>query len=221
MFTGIIEETGKVLTAVKVDGGLRLDVQAETVLQGTSNGDSICVDGVCLTVESFSQDRFTCFVSAETLEMTTLEKAVSGRVVNLERAMAAGDRFGGHMVSGHVEGMGRITRLQPAGEGYVLSVDFSPEFRPYVVHKGSISVDGVSLTVAAVENGGFRVAMIPETWENTTFRLKTIGDFVNLEPDLILKYVRSAVEGLLGEDKDPGLTMEMLVRAGFAADRKG
>lgn len=221
MFTGIIEETGRVTAVETVGGGLRIAVRADRVLKGTGVGDSIAVDGVCLTVEDLGRGSFTCFLSAETSGATTLGRAAVGREVNLERAMALGDRFGGHLVSGHVEATGSISGLERVGEGRLMTVAFELSFAPYVVHKGSVSVDGVSLTIAATREDAFEVAIIPETWQKTTFRLKTIGDFVNLEPDLILKYVRSSVDGLIEKGENRGLTLDQLFAAGFLAGRKG
>jgi riboflavin synthase len=218
MFTGIIEETGTVQRLDSAAGGARVQVAAEKVLAGTRTGDSIAVDGVCLTVEKLSGTGFTAFLSDETVSRTTFDRARAGDKVNLERALAMGDRFGGHMVSGHVESIGTVHEMRDSGEGYLLAVSCPPEFLPYLVTKGSISVHGVSLTISGVEGDRFSVAVIPETFEKTTFRLKRPGDFVNLEPDLILKYVMSAVRNLTGGDEERPVTLDMLRRSGFLAD---
>lgn len=218
MFTGIIEETGKLQSLDNVAGGARVEVSAGAVLEGTKVGDSIAVDGVCLTVEKVSGKSFTAFLSAETLSTTTFGQVRSGTPVNLERALAMGDRFGGHFVAGHVEATGTVQELKKSGEGYLLVVSCPPEFMPYVVKKGSVSVHGVSLTVVRAEGGRFSVAVIPETFEKTTFRLKRPGDFVNLEPDLILKYVMSAVRNLTDGDGGGSVTLDALRRSGFLAD---
>ncbi len=218
MFTGIVEEIGSVKRKEKRSGGLRMDVAASVVLEGTRPGDSISVNGVCLTVERIGSDIFTAFLSTQTLERTTLRDADSGYRVNLERALALGDRLGGHLVSGHVEAKGQIRELKKDGEGYQLIVSCPPEFSPYLVPKGSVSVDGVSLTIVEDMGQAFSVAMIPETFEKTTFRLKTPGNFVNLEPDLILKYVMSAVRNLTAETSGGGMTIDKLRDSGFIAD---
>jgi riboflavin synthase len=218
MFTGIVEETGFIHRVETMSGGLRLLISASRVLEATRPGDSILVDGVCLTVEKTTEDHFAAFLSPESMTRTTLGEAGAGYPVNLERALSFGDRFGGHLVSGHVEGKGRIRELRKEGEGYYLAVDCPSTFAPYIVTKGSVSVDGVSLTIVEDLGEAFSVSMIPETFEKTTFRLKTPGNFVNLEPDLILKYVMSAVRNLTADAKSGSLSIESLRKAGFLAD---
>jgi len=218
MFTGIVEEIGSIQRAEQKSGGMRLDVTASAVLEGTRPGDSISVNGVCLTVERVVGAVFTAFLSTETVEMTTLGDAGTGYQVNLERAMAFGGRVGGHLVSGHVEGKGQIRELKKDGEGYQLVVSCPSEFSPYIVPKGSVSVDGVSLTIVEDLGQAFSVAMIPETFETTTFRLKTPGNFVNLEPDLILKYVMSVVRNLAADKSGGSITIDKLRDSGFITD---
>jgi riboflavin synthase len=218
MFTGIVEEIGSIHRTEIRSGGLRMDVAASVVLKGTRTGDSISVNGVCLTVEKIASDMFTAFLSTQTLDRTTLGDAGSGYRVNLERALALGDRLGGHLVSGHVEAKGQIRELRKEGEGFQLVVSYPSEFSPYVVPKGSVSVDGVSLTIVEDVGQTFSVSMIPETFEKTTFRLKTPGNFVNLEPDLILKYVMSAVRNLTAETSGGAITIDKLRESGFIAD---
>ncbi|MDF1535576.1 MAG: riboflavin synthase [bacterium] len=218
MFTGIIEETGTLLRLDTAAGGARVEIRAGAVLGGTRIGDSIAVDGVCLTVEKVTGSLFTAFLSSETMARTTFARARSGDPVNLERALAMGDRLGGHLVSGHVEATGTVREMRETGEGRLLVVSCPHGFMPYAVQKGSVSVHGVSLTIAGVEGDRFSVAVIPETFEKTTFRLKRPGDFVNLEPDLILKYVMSAVRNLSDGDGDRLVTLARLREAGFLAD---
>ncbi len=218
MFTGIVEEVGKLMKIQRVEGGCRLDIEACLVLEGTKPGDSICVDGVCLTVEDLGDRHFSCFASGETLEITTLRTFRGGRKINLERALAFGDRIGGHLASGHVEAVGTVLALDRKGESLSLVVGFSENFAPFVVQKGSVAVDGISLTISGCEKSRFEVAIIPETFEKTTLRLKRQGDSVNLEPDLILKYVRSVVESITDTESDSGLTFEKLINSGFLAD---
>ena len=218
MFTGIVEEVGVVGRLQKGAQGMRLQVEASLVTEGTGHGDSICVSGVCLTVEEVDKRGFTAFLSPETTRTTTLGDIATGGAVNLERALTLGGRLGGHLVSGHVECRGRIRELLRQGEAYNLIVEYPQEFAPFVVPRGSVSVDGVSLTIVRGLGSAFSVAMIPETFEKTTFRLKTPGDYVNLEPDLILKYVISAVRDLTMDDKTATLTLEKLREAGFITD---
>ncbi len=215
MFTGIVEEIGKIESIVPAGGGLRLRVAAKVVLGGTKQGDSIAVDGVCLTVEELANGYFDCFVSTETLEVSTLAEIRSGSEVNLERALAVGGRIGGHFMPGHVEAVGSVYSVRRTGEGYILRFSFPESFMQYVVPKGSVAVDGVSLTVADHHGDSFSVSIIPETHENTTLRLKTVGDSVNLEPDLILKYVRMSLEALFAQKGEEGITMEKLINSGF------
>lgn len=215
MFTGIVEEIGSVQRTELRPGGLRMDVRASVTLEGTRPGDSISVNGVCLTVERVAGDVFTAFLSTETLGMTTLGDAGAGYQVNLERSLALGDRLGGHLISGHVEAKGQIRELRKDGEGYQLVVSCPSEFAPFVVPKGSVSVDGVSLTIVEDMRQAFSVSLIPETFEKTTFRLKTPGNFVNLEPDLILKYVMSAVRNLTADTSGGSITIDKLRDSGF------
>jgi riboflavin synthase len=218
MFTGLIEEVGKIESIRKVAGGARLRVAAREVLQGTRAGDSIAVDGACLTVEAFSPTFFTAVLSSETLAATTFASARAGAAVNLERALAFGGRLGGHLVSGHVEAVGKVVALTPRGEGgaaLVLSVP--PSFLSWVLVKGSVAVDGVSLTVAELSDSGFSAAIIPETLARTTLRLKRGGDSVNLEPDLLLKYVKSLLENRFSGGGDLPVA-DRLRKAGFRVD---
>lgn len=217
MFTGIVEEKGKISGLDRADGGARMEVLCSRVLEGTKPGDSIAVDGVCLTVESRADDRFACFLSNETLDRTTFGSARVGKTVNMERALAFGDRIGGHLMAGHVEGKGRIQVLKRAGAAFDLEILFPPDFTPYAVPKASVAVDGVSLTIVKVWKDRFSVAIIPGTFGETTFGLKSQGESVNLEPDLILKYVRSVISAVIQGENAPGLTMEKLLNSGFIA----
>ena len=220
MFTGIVEETGRILKLERQAGGAGLEIEGRKVLEGSSPGQSICVNGVCLTIEGISGSNFRSFLSAETLERTTFSRLGSGDPVNLERALALGGRLGGHLVSGHVEGTGRIENIRADGNARILTIGVAPDFFPYLVPKGSVAVDGVSLTLVDPGPSFFRVVLIPETVEKTTFPLKRLGDFVNLEPDLILKYVISAVGNLAGSHRPGEVTFESLKRSGFIAEQE-
>lgn len=208
MFTGIIEEVGAVARRSPSD----LKILAERVLEGVQEGDSIAVNGVCLTVVSYEKDGFIAQVSPETSERTTLGRLRAGDAVNLERAMQAGGRFGGHFVQGHVDGVGRIHSIQPQGEFSLWRFQATADVAKYVVPKGSIAVDGISLTVVEPAADTFGVAVIPATISFTTLQSKRPGDAVNLEADMIGKHVYH----YLSRSNEEGISMDFLARHGFA-----
>jgi riboflavin synthase len=220
MFTGIIEEIGTIQARKPVGTGTHLTIQASRVLEGVALGDSIAVDGVCLTVVRFSSHDFTVDVVPESMRRTTLQYASPGRKVNLERAMTPSTRFGGHMVSGHVDGMGGIVSIVREGMATVLRIQAPPDVMRYVVEKGSIAIDGISLTVMDADADGFRVSIIPHTGSVTTIGSKKVGDMVNLECDLIGKYVEKMLmqRGILGPPRSR-LTDDFLRENGFADGR--
>jgi riboflavin synthase len=192
MFTGIIEEVGEIAAIEEAgdSGGFRpLRVRASGILEGVSAGASIAVNGVCLTVRQHDKDSFTAELSRETLERTSLKHLGTGSIVNLERPMRADGRFGGHMVQGHVDGVGRIQEFSRDGDNWNLQIEFPGPAIRYIVEKGSIAVDGISLTVAAVKPSVLDIAIIPHTFENTNLKRAAAGDTVNLEFDIIAKYV--------------------------------
>ncbi len=189
MFSGIVEETGKVAEVRRGRESLVLTIRARLALEGTRVGDSIAVNGVCLTVRALQGDAFTADVMAQTVRATTLGELRPGDPVNLERALRLGDRLGGHLVTGHVDGVGRILRREPRENSTLLEISLPPELAPYLVPKGSVAVDGVSLTVAALRPASFEVALIPHTAAVTTLGRRRPGDRVNLEADLFGKYV--------------------------------
>jgi len=189
MFTGIIEEIGIVDQAKQSSSGAKLKIKAKNIVAGLNLGDSIAVNGACLTVADLGDDYFGVDVVRETLGLSTLQKIKTGEKVNLERAMKAEGRFGGHLVSGHVDGMGRIKRLIKRGNAAELEITVPRELMRYVVSKGSIAIDGISLTVAEVMGDGIRIAVIPFTVQNTVLPGKKPGDSVNVEIDMIAKYV--------------------------------
>jgi len=189
MFTGIIEEVGQIV-AIEDSGEFRsLRVKAGSILDGIKTGDSIAVNGVCLTVRTSASGSFTADLSRETLARTSLNALRAGTTVNLERPMRADGRFGGHIVQGHVDGVGTIRSFDRDGDNWNLQVEFPASAARYVVHKGSITIDGISLTVAALKAPVLEVAIIPHTFENTNLSHARAGDTVNLEFDLIAKYV--------------------------------
>jgi riboflavin synthase len=192
VFTGIVEELGEVLDVERDAESARLTVRGPLVTAGARHGESIAVNGVCLTVVGEpSGAAFTVDVMLETLQRSALGTLVPGAPVNLERAMRADGRFGGHVVQGHVDGTGRVVHRQPGERWEVVTISVPPELSPYLVHKGSVTVDGVSLTVSALDDaaGTFSVSLIPTTLALTTLGRRAVGDPVNLEVDVLAKYV--------------------------------
>lgn len=194
MFTGIIEEIGKVKDVKKGEESSVLTIGAKTVLEGTAIGDSISVNGVCLTVTQLLTDAFEADVMAETLNRSNIGELEPGREINLERAVSLQTRLGGHIVSGHIDGTGIIREFREDDNAVWVTIAAKPELLRYIIEKGSIAIDGISLTVAAVDDHSFAVSIIPHTAEETTLLRKKVGDTVNLECDMIGKYV----EKLLG-----------------------
>jgi riboflavin synthase len=213
VFTGIVEELGTVEAVLRQSDAVRLTVRAATVLQGTEPGDSIAVSGCCLTVAERDDTTWTADVMAETLVRTSLGALAAGDPVNLERAVAAGDRLGGHLVQGHVDAVGQVVARDPGDHWDVVTVAMPADLAPYVVEKGSITVDGVSLTVVEAGTDRFTVSLIPETLRRTTLGLRRPGDGVNLEVDVIGKYVarQLALRTAAGSpEKLAGTTREVL-----------
>jgi len=189
VFTGIIEATARVLRVEPKGGGTRVTLEAAVPLPRLALGESIAIDGACLTVTSFRGRRFTVEVSPETLRRTTLGRVRTGSRVNLERALRLGDRLGGHVVLGHVDGVGRIESITPDRDWMLYRFRAPKDLAPYLVEKGSVAVDGVSLTLFACRGTSFTVALIPHTLRNTTLGTRRPGDAVNLEADILLKQI--------------------------------
>lgn len=216
MFTGIVEEMGKIRHVALAGSSGQIAVQARKVLEGTKIGDSIAVNGVCLTVTSLQPDGFTADIMAETCRRSNLGQGRQGEFVNLERAMAADGRFGGHIVSGHIDGTGVIRASKREENAIWITIETEEDILRLIVEKGSIAIDGISLTVAKVDAGQFQVSVIPHTGEETTLLHKAVGAQVNLENDVVGKYV----EKLLGiahpeKTEESGLTMEFLREYGI------
>lgn len=203
MFTGLIECEGVITRAERTSGGMRLEVYSPEFGRDMAIGDSIAVDGVCLTVVKFIRGAFLTDVSGETVERTTLGGLQPGGKVNLERALRLSDRLGGHLVSGHVDGVGKLELRQPTGKFTVYQFQAPAVVMRYVVEKGSIAVDGISLTVAKLGPHGFTAAVVPQTESVTTLKDKPIGAPVNLEADLLAKYVERFVTGYAGGQDAP------------------
>jgi riboflavin synthase len=215
MFTGIIEHLGTV-DALKVqEQGARLMVHAPTVAQYLAVANSIAVDGCCLTVVALEGERFSADLSAETLRKTSIGGWKKGVRVNLEQPMTAGKEFGGHLVLGHVDTIGRVTRLEAEGENWWYGVEVPEPFAKYIVPQGSITIDGISLTVARWNGRVVEAAVIPYTYEHTNIRNKKIAEAVNLEGDVLGKYVERYLEARSVAKPSSSLTIEQLVQQGF------
>jgi riboflavin synthase len=217
MFTGITEHVGKIesLERAKDGGRLRVSLSGSGEFAASMKlGDSISVNGCCLTVIEFDKDHFSADLSGETLRRTSFGEKKPGNLVNLEKPLAANARLGGHFVQGHVDGIGRVTHLQPEGDNWWLSVRVPEDQRRYVAEKGSIAIDGISLTVARWQEGIAHVAIIPFTYAHTNVRAMSPHDPVNIETDILAKYV----ESLLAKQKSPAsshLSVSKLIEEGF------
>ena len=189
MFTGIIEEIGKISNVTNTHKGGELIISAHKIMNGMKTGDSVAVNGTCLTVIHHDEKEFIVELSPETLERTIFRKIKVGEIVNLERPMQINDRIGGHLVSGHVDGVGRVVDYKQEGNSLIIEFSVPIEFSKYLIPKGSVAVDGISLTVVNIRGNQFTVAVIPHTFQGTALRERKIGDLVNLEFDLIAKYI--------------------------------
>ena len=216
MFTGIVEEVGKIKAISIGSSSAILTIAAKKVLENTKLGDSIAVNGVCLTVTKLGTDYFTADVMAETMRRSSLGNLNNGSLVNLERAMAADGRFGGHIVSGHVDSMGTISNIVPEDNAIWYTISAEGKTLRYIVEKGSITIDGISLTVAYVDESCFKVSIIPHTRQETNLSSKIVGDKVNLECDIIGKYVEKLLKPAEEkQEKKSNITEEFLRKYGF------
>lgn len=211
MFTGIVEETGRVKAIHRKGVSATIEIEASTVLEGTKLGDSIATNGVCLTVASLGSSTYSADVMHETLRRSSLRELKAGSIVNLERAMPADGRFGGHIVSGHIDGVASIRRIEEDGNAIWYTIGASPELLRYIVEKGSVAIDGISLTVAEVSSDSFKVSVIPHTRQMTNLSTKRIGSSVNIECDIIGKYVEKMFANSKAEHNGgEGLSAQML-----------
>lgn len=208
MFTGIVEELGRVQTITEN----KIKIESKAVLDDAKLGDSIAVNGVCLTVTKINSNQFEADVSPETKKVTALRYLKAGSLVNLERAMLANGRFGGHMVLGHVDGLGKSKYIKKDGDFYNFVIEVPSDISKYVVKKGSIAINGISLTVADVDSNTITIAVIPHTFENTNLKTLQIGDYVNIETDITAKYVEKF---LSTSDNKSGISMDFLLENGF------
>lgn len=216
MFTGIIEGLGSIVGIRPVEQGRQLTIAADFSLEGSKIGDSIAVNGACLTATSISDRRFEVDVSAETLSTTILGEIKISERVNLERALRLSDRLDGHLVSGHVDGTGKIVSKTPKGNATIVTIEVSPSLARYMIKKGSVAVDGTSLTINQCEKNSFSVSIIPHTAKLTTITLKKVGAIVNIETDMIGKYVERFMQPTDPDTRTGGaIDKAFLARTGF------
>jgi len=216
MFTGIIEEIGTVTNVTRGAKSSRVTINAKVIFSDLKLGDSVSTNGVCLTVSALTNHTFTADIMHETLKNTSLANLASGIQVNLERAMASDGRFGGHIVSGHIDGTGTVKTIKKDDNAVIYTIKTDDDILKYIIKKGSIAIDGISLTVTHVDEATFSVSIIPHTLSETILGNKKMGDIVNLEVDMIAKYIEKL---LLGKDntsiKQSGITAEFLMKNGF------
>lgn len=215
MFTGIVEEIGKIKAIKKGKNSARLVINAKKVLEDVKLGDSIAVNGVCLTVTEFSNSEFGVDVMHESLKKSSLSTLKNDSSVNLERAMLLNGRFGGHIVSGHIDGTGKIINIKNDDNAIWYTISAKDKIMKYIIEKGSITIDGISLTVANLSESDFSVSIIPHTQEETILKTKKIGDIVNLENDCIAKYVESLLNFKEKSEVKKDITMDFLLENGF------
>lgn len=217
MFTGIVEEIGKVKELKKGINSMILTIEAERIMSDLKLGDSVATNGVCLTVTELGKNFYKADVMHETMRRSSLGSLKAGSKVNLERAMSANGRFGGHIVSGHIDGIGTITNIQKDDNAVWYTINAPEDIMHYIVEKGSIAIDGISLTIAKFENDSFQVSIIPHTLKETILSDKGVGDIVNLENDIVGKYIEKFVTLNKETDKcsKSGISMDFLAGNGF------
>ena len=214
MFTGIIEEIGKIEKITPIAGGFTLRIKAEKVIEDLAINDSVCIDGVCLTVTKKDNDAFWADAVGATLEKTTLNNIKATASVNLERSVRLNDRLGGHLVQGHVNGVGTISEITKLGENYLVKIIIPEDLEKYLIKEGSIAVNGISLTIADVFKNEISISIIPHTWQNTNLKDKEVNDRVNVEIDILAKYVEKLVtRGTNPSDKN--ITENWLKEIGY------
>lgn len=212
MFTGIIEDIGTVKTLQSDRRSMEITVISPKIVADVKLGDSIAVNGVCLTVTHYNDQELTMDVMPETVKATNLQQLTVGNAVNLERAMPANGRFGGHFVSGHVDGVGRILRKRPMANAVYIDIELSEDLTSYCIPKGSITIDGTSLTLFHVEKNSVTVSLIPHTYKETILGIKNVGALVNIETDLVGKYI---IHQLKGGQQSSTITKDYLAKHGF------
>lgn len=210
MFTGIIEETGTVQSFKKSENA-SITIECKNILEGTKIGDSIAIDGVCQTVTKLTSNSFSAQISTETLSITTFQNIKVGTKVNLERALTLSSRLGGHIVSGHIDGLGKIKSIEKSYDFYNVKFEVDKSLTQYIAKKGSITVNGISLTIAGIAFNEIKIAIIPHTFENTNLKWLKHGDFVNIEVDILAKYV----ENFLSTNNNSVINENFLKENGF------
>lgn len=216
MFTGLVEEIGTINSIKKGADSSQITINSKKVIEDINIGDSISTNGVCLTVVDFNKQSFTVDIMSETLRVSSLRTLLNGDKVNLERALRLGDRLGGHMVSGHIDGVGEIVNLKSQDNAKIITISTSNELLRYIIYKGSIAIDGISLTVFYVDDSSFKVSIIPHTNNITTLLDKNIGDAVNLECDMIGKYIERLIKPIDVKDKSKSdISVSFLSENGF------
>ena len=215
MFTGIVEEIGTVESLTPTSEAYQLKIKASRILEDVHLGDSIAVNGVCLTVTSFNQGEFSVDVMPETVKASTIHTLSRGSSVNLERAMAANGRFGGHFVAGHVDGVGKILSRTPLSNAVYYEIEVDPSLLHFMVNKGSITVDGTSLTLFELTDHSFTISLIPHTLSETVLGQKDKGSLVNIECDMMAKYIRKFIHPEQAVEKKSSLTPSFLEKHGF------
>lgn len=215
MFTGLVEEVGVIVSVNKNTKSAQLVVQAKDVVNDIKIGDSVSTNGVCLTVIEFGSSWFKVDVMAETMRRSNLDFAKKGALVNLERALRVGDRMGGHIVSGHIDGIGSISQIEKEENATWLTVTTSSALLHYIIYKGSVAIDGVSLTVAYVDDLSFKVSIIPHTESATTLHYKQVGDVVNIECDVVGKYIEKFMSHKIDDKVRSVIDESFLIKHGF------
>jgi len=194
MFTGLIEEIGNITQVVPIPGGNSLNIGCSKIIEDIDVDDSICVNGVCLTAIKIEKNSFWVEAVGATLEKSTFADITSPSSVNLERSLRLNDRLGGHLVQGHVNGIGIITEIKKLGDNYLIKVDVPSDLERYLIKEGSIAINGISLTIAELEENTVSISVIPHTWKNTNFNSRKIGDKVNIEIDILAKYIEKLIK---------------------------
>ena len=215
MFTGIVEEIGTIREIKQGKEAMTLTIQAAKTMEDIHLGDSYSINGVCLTVTSYTKDQFTVDVMPETFHNTALSKLKVGSSINIERAMAANGRFGGHFVSGHVDGVGTLVGRSERSNAIYLRIQVPEHIEPYLVHRGSVALDGTSLTIFSIESNVITVSLIPHTAHETILGRKKVGDLINVEADMLAKYIANILNNRSQSHENRGLTLSFLNQNGF------
>jgi len=214
MFTGIVEEIGKIEKITPILGGFSLKINSSKIIEDLTVNDSVCIDGVCLTVTKKDNPFFFADAVGATLEKTTFRNLEVDDIVNLERSLKLSDRLGGHLVQGHVNGVGIISEIKKLGDNYLVKVVIPQELEKYLIKEGSISINGISLTIAELNKNEISISVIPHTWQNTNFKHKKVNDEVNIEIDILAKYVEKLLRGN-DDNLNSNITESWLKKLGY------